>query len=218
MIQKSRIFNSPFLGIYIKTGEKYTFVPKGIEEELKGLIEETLGTKTVEVSIGGSTVIGSLMAINSHGAVLSNISDQLEIKAFPSDLRVTVINSNLNAFGNNILVNDKLAIVHEEYSIDTIKEIEDALNVEVIRSSFHEIKTVGSSGLITAKGLILPPFLEEEEVKEFESLFGTKARVGTANFGSVYVGASVVANSKGALVGEDSTPIEVLNIEEALDL
>jgi len=218
MIQKSRIFNSPFLGIYIKTGEKYTFVPKGTETELKGLIEDTLGTKIIEVSIGGSTVIGSLMAINSNGAVLSNISDKTEIKAFPDDLRITVVNSNLNAFGNNILVNDKMAIVHEEYTSETIREIEDALDVEVVRSSFHEIKTVGSSGLITSKGLILPPFLEEDEVKEYESLFGTKARVGTANFGSVYVGASVVANSKGALVGEDSTPIEVLNIEEALDL
>ncbi len=218
MIQKARIFNSPFLGIYIRTWEKYTFVPKSTDPELVNMIRETLGTEVVEISLGNSTVLGSLMIMNSQGTILSNLVDSKELKLIPSDLRYTVIDSNLNAFGNNILANDKAAIVHEDYDRKTIREIEDALSVEVVKLSFHDIKTIGSSGLITTKGLILPPFLEDDEVHEIESIFGTKAKVGTANFGSVYVGASVIANSKGALVGEDSTPIEVLNIEEALDL
>ncbi|MEM3213259.1 MAG: translation initiation factor 6, partial [Thermoplasmatales archaeon] len=80
------------------------------------------------------------------------------------------------------------------------------------------IKTIGSSGLVTNKGIILPPNMSDEEIENIGKLFGVRGSVGTANFGSMYIGASVVSNSNGALIGEDSTTVEISNIEEALGL
>ena len=40
----------------------------------------------------------------------------------------------------------------------------------------------------------------------------------TVNHGSKYIGAGILANSKGALVGDETTPIEMGRIEDGLSL
>jgi translation initiation factor 6 len=218
MIQKARIFNSPFLGVFIRTWEKYTLYPRGSGEETVAMIMKYLKTEPIEVTIGGSNLIGSLCAMNSSGVVVGRMVTDEELKLFPGDINIAVLEDKLNAIGNNVLVNDKVALVHEEMSNPSIKAIGDALDVEVFRGSFKSIKTVGSSGLVTKKGIVIPPNMSDEEIERIAEMFGVKGRVGTANFGSMYVGASVVSNSNGALIGEDSTTVEISNIEEALSL
>jgi translation initiation factor 6 len=218
MIQVSRIFNSPFLGVYLRTWEDYTLVPRNADRDIKSLVSHYLKTEPLEMTIGSSNLLGSLSAMNSNGMILSNIASEDEIGAIPGDLNVAVLKDSLNAVGNNILVNDKAALIHEDFNNDSVNVIKDVLGVEVFRGKFKEVKTVGSSGLITKSGLIIPPNMTDDEIEELGKIFGVKGRVGTANFGSLYVGASVVSNSKGALIGEDSTTIEISNIEEALNL
>ncbi len=218
MIQKTRVFNSPFLGVYLRTWEKYTLVPSNMDRDMTKVISESLGTELIELTLGGTKLLGSLSAMNSNGILLSNIASDSEMTRMPSDVNVAFLEDQINALGNDILVNDKAALVHEDFDRKSIKVIEDVLDVEVKKGSFGDIKTVGSCGLITKKGLILPPNLNDEEIEDMSNFFGVKGKVGTANFGSLYVGASVVANSKGALIGEDSTTIEISNIEEALNL
>jgi len=42
--------------------------------------------------------------------------------------------------------------------------------------------------------------------------------VATLNYGTPYLGACAIANSKGAVVGSSSTPIELGRIEDGLGL
>ncbi|MGC9294230.1 MAG: translation initiation factor IF-6 [Thermoplasmata archaeon] len=218
MIQKTRVFNSPFLGVYLRTWEKYTLVPSNLDRDMSRIISESLGTELIELTLGGTKLLGSLSAMNSKGILLSNIASDEEKSKIPSDLNIAFLKDQINAVGNDILVNDKAALVHEDFDRKSLRVIEDILDVEVRKGSFGEIKTIGSCGLITTQGLILPPSMSDEEIDEMSNFFGVKGKIGTANFGSLYVGASVVANSKGALIGEDSTTIEISNIEEALNL
>lgn len=218
MIQTTRVFNSPFIGVYLRTWENFTLVPKNTDRDIKSLVEYYLKTEPVSMTIGGSNLLGSLAIFNSSGIVFSNIVTEEEIRSIPDGLNVAVLKDNLNAVGNNILANDKAALIHEEFSSSSVKTIGDILGVEVIRGRFRDVKTVGSSGLVTSRGMVIPPNMTDEEIEEIGRVFGVRGRVGTANFGSPYVGASVVSNSKGALIGEDSTTVEISNIEEALDL
>ncbi|MEM0138805.1 MAG: translation initiation factor IF-6 [Thermoplasmatales archaeon] len=218
MIQKARIFNSPFLGVFIRAWEKYTFYPKCAGDDIVRMISTYLKTEPIGITIGGSNLVGSLCAMNSNGIVVGRMVTEDELKLIPENIRVGVINDRLNATGNNILVNDRIAMVHEEMAERSIKIISDVLGVEVVRGSFKSIKTIGSSGLVTNKGIILPPNMSDEEIENIGKLFGVRGSVGTANFGSMYIGASVVSNSNGAIVGEDSTTVEISNIEEALGL
>ncbi|MEM0128297.1 MAG: translation initiation factor IF-6 [Thermoplasmatales archaeon] len=218
MIQKARIFNSPFLGVFIRTWEKYTFYPKGAGSEITKLISFYLKTEPIEMTIGGSNLVGSLCAMNSNGVILGRMVTEEELKIIPNDIRVGVIYDKLNAVGNNILTNDRVAMVHEEMGERSMKIISDVLGVEVVKGSFKSIKTIGSSGLVTNKGILIPPNMSDEEIEGIGELFGVKGSVATANFGSMYIGASVVSNNNGALIGEDSTTVEISNIEEALGL
>lgn len=218
MIQITRIFNSSFLGVYLRTGENYTLVPSHLDRDIGGMISSTLKTESIEVTIGGSKLLGSLAIMNSNGIILSNIVSEEELPKMPDSMNVAIIKDKLNAVGNNILANDKAALVHEDFRDKSMKLIEDTLGIEVIKGKIGDVKTVGSCGLVTASGLILPPNVSDEEIENIGNLFGVKGKVGTANFGSIYIGASVVSNSKGALIGEDSTTVEISNIEEVLNL
>lgn len=218
MIQATRIFNSPFLGVYLRTSENYTLVPRNLDRDMGNVISESLRTERIDMTIGGSKLLGSLSILNSNGIIFSNIVSSDEIPKMPDGMNIAVLKDNLNAVGNNILANDKAALIHKDFTHASEIAIGDALGIEVIRGSFKDIKTIGSSGLVTASGMIIPPNMSDEEIEGLGNIFGVKGKVGTANFGSFYVGASVVSNSKGALIGEDSTSVEISNIEEALNL
>ncbi len=218
MIQVTRIFNSPFLGVYLRTWEDYTLVPRNSDRDIKSMASHYLKTEPIEMTIGGSNLLGSMAVMNSNGMIFSNIVTEEELKNIPKDVNFAVLEDNLNAVGNNILANNKAALIHEEFSDESVRTIREVLGVEVVKGKFKEVRTVGSSGLITSSGLVIPPNMTDDEIDELGKIFGVKGRVGTANFGSLYIGASVVSNSKGALIGEDSTTVEISNIEEALNL
>ncbi len=218
MIQVTRIFNSPFLGVYLRTWEDYTLVPRNSDRDIKSMASHYLKTEPIEMTIGGSNLLGSMAVMNSNGMIFSNIVTEEELKNIPKDVNYAVLEDNLNAVGNNILANNKAALIHEEFSDKSVRTIREVLGVEVVKGKFKEVRTVGSSGLITSSGLVIPPNMTDDEIDELGKIFGVKGRVGTANFGSLYIGASVVSNSKGALIGEDSTTVEISNIEEALNL
>ncbi len=218
MIQVTRIFNSPFLGVYLRTWEDYTLVPRNSDRDIKSMASHYLKTEPIEMTIGGSNLLGSMAVMNSNGMIFSNIVTEEELKNIPKDVNYAVLKDNLNAVGNNILANNKAALIHEEFSDESVRTIGEVLGVEVVKGKFKEVRTVGSSGLITSSGLVIPPNMTDDEIDELGKIFGVKGRVGTANFGSLYIGASVVSNSKGALIGEDSTTVEISNIEEALNL
>jgi translation initiation factor 6 len=218
MIQVTRIFNSPFLGVYLRTWEDYTLVPRNSDRDIKSMASHYLKTEPIEMTIGGSNLLGSMAVMNSNGMIFSNIVTEEELKNIPKDVNYAVLEDNLNAVGNNILANNKAALIHEEFSDKSVRTIREVLGVEVVKGKFKEVRTVGSSGLITSSGLVIPPNMTDDEIEELGKIFGVKGRVGTANFGSLYIGASVVSNSKGALIGEDSTTVEISNIEEALNL
>ena len=218
MIQVTRIFNSPFLGVYLRTWEDYTLVPRNSDRDFKSMASHYLKTEPIEMTIGGTNLLGSMAVMNSNGMIFSNIVSEEELKNIPNDVNYAVLKDNLNAVGNNILANNKAALIHEEFSDESVRTIGEVLGVEVVKGKFKEVRTVGSSGLITSSGLVIPPNMTDDEIDELGKIFGVKGRVGTANFGSLYIGASVVSNSKGALIGEDSTTVEISNIEEALNL
>jgi len=62
------------------------------------------------------------------------------------------------------------------------------------------------------------PRTTESELKEISSFFKVPASVATLNYGTPYLGACAVANSKGAYIGFKSTPIELGRLEDGLGL
>ncbi|MCL5008296.1 MAG: translation initiation factor 6, partial [Candidatus Marsarchaeota archaeon] len=131
------------------------------------------------------------------------------------DVSVHVLDTDLNALGNNILANDTIAIINPNYSSKEAKHISDLLGVEVIRMGIGGFETVGANNILTNKGIVLNNAVSEKEEEELKGIFKSVSQ-STANMGALSIGLCAVANSKGVVVGKSTTGYELANISDGL--
>ena len=225
MIIRKYFSGIPTLGVLALTTEEITLLPIFLDKDDVNEISEILNTKCLQINIGGSCLVGSLAVANKYGILLPKIVDKdelAEIKKFLNDnnldLTVEIIKSKNAALGNLILTNDKGALISTELK-EFKKDIEDVLNVEVEVGTIAELPTVGSNAVVTNKGCLTHPLVDDDELEFLKGLFKVEyIGKGTANKGTTSVGACIIANSKGAIVGGDTTGPELLMIEDALGL
>ncbi|MDH7507109.1 MAG: translation initiation factor IF-6 [Candidatus Thermoplasmatota archaeon] len=208
---------NPNVGVYCRTNEDIAFVRKGLSKKVKNILQSVLDVKVVELSIADATIIGSLLCLNSNGAIVTDFADDESVKTIEDNgLEVCIIKDKLNAAGNDILVNDKGALVHPDLKDESIDDIRKTLKVPVYRGTIGSLKTVGMAAVVTNKGLLCHPKASEEEKSKLEKVFGVNVMIGTVNHGSPVIGSGLVANTKGAIIGKLTTGIEMGRIEEAL--
>jgi len=208
---------NPNLGVFCRANEKVAFIQKGLSKKQRNRISDILELEVVELSISDASVIGSLLSMNSKGAVVCDFIDKKSLKTVEDNgLNVCVIKDKINAAGNDILVNDFGALVHPDLKEKTIKEIKDIFDVPVHQGTISSLKTVGMSAVVTKKGLLCHPKVTDEEKITLEKIFKVPVMIGTVNHGSPIIGSGLVANSKGAIIGDLTTGIEMGRIEEAL--
>jgi translation initiation factor 6 len=218
MLKLGDVDGNPYIGVYCAASENLAILPEVVEQKVVKDLERVLGVRVVASNIAGATVVGSLVAMNSSGMVVTNFAERHELARFPKDLRICTMEEKLNAAGNTILASDRAALVHPAASRDTLRMIQDVLGVEVLRTSVAGIDTVGSACIATSKGVVCHPRTTEEELRVISELFKVRATVATLNYGTPYLGACAVANSKGAYVGSRTTPIELGRLEDGLGL
>jgi translation initiation factor 6 len=97
-----------------------------------------------------------------------------------------------------------------------MKKVEDTLNVPVYRGTIASLKTVGMAAVVTNKGLLCHPKVLDGEKKQLGEIFDVNVMIGTVNHGSPVIGSGLVANTKGAIIGNLTTGVEMGRIEEAL--
>ena len=217
------LFNSPYVGVFCTTNEVLTLIPPGIPKDDVEAISGALGTTVESVTIGGSRVVGTLVAMNGHGLLVSNIATSREIEkleklASDFNLRLGVISDRSNAIGNNFLVNDSGGFCNERLGSQTRELAQEILGVEITPKSLNQMDTLGMIGCVTNKGGLCHPDIEAQDRETMERILAVPIMEGTVNFGMPLVGAGVVASSKGAVCGRQSTGVELGRVEEALSL
>lgn len=217
MLKLLELAGNPNLGVYVRATDAHVFYADSASRREAGEIESTLEVPGVPVSIGGSHVVGSLMAGNRRGLVVADIVFEAELRKIQrAGLHVSRLAELLNAAGNNILCNDHGALVNPEYSDAAVSLIHKALGVPVHRGTLAELGTVGMAGVATSRGVLVHPKSTPEEREAARRILGADVMVGTVNHGTGLIGAGLVANARGALIGRGSTGIELSRIEEAL--
>ncbi|MHC1601403.1 MAG: translation initiation factor IF-6 [Candidatus Nezhaarchaeales archaeon] len=219
-IELAAIYGSEYVGAFCLATDKYALIPKDADNKFQKLIEENLGVPAYRISIGSSPIIGILAAGNSQGLILPFLALSEEIDFIKQELgiEVAVLSSAKTALGNMILVNDKAAIVHNDFTKNEMKIIEDTLNVEVVKGSLGGIQLVGSVAVANNRGALLHPLTSEDEVKWVSEVMKVKADVGTVMMGSHLLRVAMVLNSKGALIAPTTTGPELARIEQVLFL
>ncbi len=215
--RRLKIAGSSLLGVFARCTEKIVLVPPEVGPDGAAALEAGLEASAVRATVGGSSVLGSLISANSNGFVVTYHASDDELKNLSEHGRVARLPARINAAGNVILANDSAALVHPGLSAKACGTVADTLGVEVVKGTIGGLKTVGMTAVATNKGLLVHPRASEAEIAVLEDLFKLPVDVGTVNFGSPLVGSGLLANSKGYMAGEESTGPELGRVEDALD-
>lgn len=204
----------PNIGVFARVLGDIAIVPPESPEEFKTAIREGLEVTLVETTIQGSTIIGSLVAGNSRGVVVSGLATDEEVDRLARHREVLLLNESMNAAGNVIMVNDTFAAVHEDMPEDLAKAIGEFLEVKVIHLTLGGVKTVGMAGVATNKGVIVHPRATERQIALLEEIAQVPVGTGSVNMGSALVGTGLLANDKGYLAGNATSGFELGRIED----
>jgi translation initiation factor 6 len=209
---------SPYLGVYLRVCDHGAVGPPSLPASLERDLERVLHVPVVRSSVFDCEVVGALLAANSRGIVVGDEVDQEERRALEALAPVTTVHHRQNAMGNNILANDHGALVHPEFSSDALEAISQALSVPAERGTIAGLGTVGMAGVATNRGVVLHPKATERESAQIRELLGVPVHRSSANFGVPIVGACLVANSNGFVVGLPTTPVEIVHLQEGLGI
>jgi translation initiation factor 6 len=214
------IVGSASLGVYSLATENFVIIPKMVPLDKAEKTAEWLKVKLIHSTIGGSLLAGALACANSNGIILSPFVRKEELDAINAVFKgaVFVMESRKTSFGNLVLANDKGALVDPRMKDTIMKQVSDALGVEVVPGTIAGLTYVGSLAVATNKGVLAHPLLKEDEKKVLESVFRVPVDVGTVNCGIPYVGTGLIANSHAAVAGSMTTGPEMFIIGNALDV
>lgn len=217
---RATVAGSAYVGVFVSVLGDTALVRSDIDEGTRTQITEELDVSAIQTMIGGGTTVGSLVAGNRSGAVVSRQITSYELQQLEEhlDRPIERLPGRLNAAGNLILANDNGAIAHPELGEDAIDVVRDVLDVPVTRASIGGIKTVGMAAVCTDVGALCHPQATEAELELLDEELGVHADIGTINHGSPLVGSGLLATTEGYVVGERTTGPELGRIEDALDL
>jgi translation initiation factor 6 len=215
-IQKFSIKASPFVGVFMRTTDRYCLVPTGLSQKEKKLITDTLSVELIETRIGNSNLLGVLCVATADQLFVPDIAEPDEITALKAQgLDIHVLHT-FEALGNHIAFSGNRGICGNALREETRKAIEAITNTELRRVTVGRSDLVGSATVATARGFLCHPNASEEEFETLREILQTDGKATSANWGDLFVGNSVVANKNGALVGEHTTGHEMLAIDDAL--
>ena len=222
LLQKD-LFNSPYSGVFCATNDLLTLIPPGIPEDDMEAISEALGTTVRVITIGGSSVLGTLVAMNNKGILVSNLVTSLELEKLEkisSELKLNlgVLAERSNAIGNNFLLNDNGGFCNERLSKKSKNNAEEIFEISIESQSLNGMDTLGMISCVNNNGGLCHPEISDKEKENMESVLDIPVMEGTVNFGMPLVGAGVISSSKGAVCGRQSTGVELGRVEEALKL
>jgi len=216
LIRRLDIAGNPYVGVFCAANDELAVVASDVPKSAVRHIEGALETRAVITRIGHSTVVGSLLAMNSKGILASPFIEEEEAEAIGDG--VYPLPHRLNAVGNNVLCNDHGAVVHPGYDDEALAFMKEVLNVPVVRGTIAGIRTVGAAAVATNKGAVCHPHARPAEMDLLKTTLQVPVVITTANYGAAQVGACLVANSHGAVIGARTTSIEIGRIEEGLGL
>ena len=112
------------------------------------------------------------------------------------------------------LATDKMVIIPKLFSYRKAERIAKWLNVKLIHTNIGESVLVGALACANSNGILLPHFVQEEEIKAIKSVFDGNITVMETK--KTAYGNMVLANDHGAIVDPRLKTKDVKKISETL--
>ena len=213
-IIKTRILGSNYAGLFGITNDNLCFLPPNTEEKTLKEIEKTLEVKAVKTTIYSSPLLAAFAKMNNKYAYVPKYIQPKELETIEKEIKTKIIQTE-NALGNMIELNDKGAIISQLIPKKICEEIKKT-GLQTTQMNIEKITVVGSCLVATNRGFLISPNANMNEAQQIEKTLEVKGGSSTANTGDYFIRNSILANTKGIILGENTTPHEINRIEEAL--
>jgi translation initiation factor 6 len=221
VVHRLNFLGSPNIGIYALATDHYAIIPPQITNRKASMLRRNLKSEIIQSNLGGTRLIGVLAAANSHGMVVPHFVSDSEITSIQTvhPTKIVKIESKITAFGNLILANDHGGIVSRMLFRDrgAIKQISEALNIEVVPGEIAGLPYVGSVAVATNKGVLAHPMLRPAERSLIKEMLKVHVDVGTINGGTPFLGSGILANNFGVIIGNLTTGPEIMMVSNVLE-
>lgn len=215
-IYQTDFMGEGYLGLFGFATDKYCLLSNRLSDNKMTKVAEHLNVEVIPTKIFNFFLSGILSAGNSKGAVVPYLIEDSELSQLQKRIEVTPIPDKFTALGNLMAVNDKGGIISDVFSQKSKLIIDEALGINTVQGRIAGSSEVGALCKATNRGFVVTPDVTDEELRQLEKIFGVKGGRASANMGSKLVGICTIANSNGFLVGQETTPIELEYINEAL--
>ncbi len=216
---KINFYGNPYIGIFAKANEKCALIPEDAHRKFEQAIAERLKVDVAKTSIAGSSLIGIYSVMNSRAVVVPNVIYAEEVRRIEREtgLAVCIIDTKNTAIGNSVCCNDNGAIISSAMEKENVSKIERALDVEAVQMDVAGYVAVGSACTATNEGFVAHNDVDDDELEKISKVLGGCGGInGTVNFGFPFPAYGIIANSSGYVVGEKTTGIELMRIEQGL--
>ena len=214
-VAKLRINGSDAIGTFGYVTNEIGILSNVISKEEEKTIKETLQLENyVKTTIANVPTVGIFIIGKGDTILVPSIISDEELKTLEELFKVKVVDVINDALRNNYFVWEKknILIAPRELRREA-KHIAKLLNLDPIFVDEREIE-LGSSIAGNSRGIIVNPDIFYK-VKE---LLGENVFEATVNMGDGFVGAGMLINDNGYVVGSRTTGIELAQIDEYLFL
>ncbi len=215
-IYRTDFLGNPNVGLFGYANEKLCLLGNPLPEKEVSKVADALGVKVHIMRLCGTELVGVFAVGNKNALLVPEIVFDSELERLKkAKIKPVVIETELTALGNNILVSDKGCILSPDFPDEVIQQIESALKVPVVRGTIGGLHNVGALAVHNGKICVINPDATDEEREVIENILGVECVDGTANMGMPYLRAAVLANKNGMIVGNASSGVEIANIDNA---
>jgi len=214
-VWKGNIKGNPSIGLFIFLTEDFGLIGFDVEDKIVKRLEEIFEVPFYKVSIGGTNLIGVFVTGNSKKLLVPSIIYPHELKELERITDVIVLETKLNALGNNIVIGKEAIAVNPRLE----QEIKELLAKEFQKPVYD--LTIRKHGIIGAlivefnRRVLVGNIAKESDIQKIKEIFkAERINVGSVNFGSPFIRSGLVLNSKGYIIGDKTTGHEIALIEE----
>ncbi len=213
-IKKTNFKSFSSIGIFCAVSDKIALIPIDASAKFEELVKDVFEVETIKATIGESNLLGVLSKIYNKKVVISKITTDKEL-AFFEDIGLNTLKLNsYHAVGNMIAVNKNNLLLSKMINDDGKKEISAFMGLDYDSFNLCNTELVGSVVAATNMAFVCGASIKETEFEKVKNLFKVDGNVGTINYGESFVSSGLLVNSKGLMVGEDTTGYELMRLDE----
>jgi translation initiation factor 6 len=216
-VQFSDIYRNPNVGIFSKANEKFLLMPVAYSEPKAERLASLLGVKLIHASVGGTRLLGPLVAANSNGILLSRFAEEDEVIMLKREtgLNVERLDSPYTSVGNLVAVNDFGAAAGDLFTVRETKQMKEVFGVPVETGTVAGFSQVGAVVAASNSGALAHPRASEEDLKWLKGALRVALDVSSINGGVPFVSSGIIVNSRAAIVGTSTTGPELFILGKA---